>query len=167
MGARLPCWPSVTLVSLALWTLLQALLLAWLVGSTSCTRSSQEKLVSWLAVIAGTSMWQPHSGPCVSSSRLVGLSTRLATSSDICRGQCQPRRSTWFTTLRILLTRSGSALPSGPPPKTAPESPTECEACQVGHQLVLHTVAAPTRLGRGAACTKSMSADRQCWAAWP
>ena len=52
MIARLPCWPSVTLVSLALWTLLQALLLAWLVGSTSCTRSSQEKLVSWLAVIA-------------------------------------------------------------------------------------------------------------------
>merc|ERR1711935_665524 len=93
---------GVTLVSLALWTLLQALLLA----------------------------------------RLVGLSTRSATSSDICRGQCQPRRSTWFTTLRILWTRSGSALPSGPPPRTAPESPTECEARQLGHQLVLHTVAA-------------------------
>merc|ERR1712086_822111 len=75
-------------------------------------------------------------------SRLVGLSTPSATSSDICRGQCQPRRSTWFITLRILLTRSGSALPFGPPPRTAPESPTESEACQVGHQLVLHTVAA-------------------------
>merc|ERR1712086_1046315 len=75
-------------------------------------------------------------------SRLVGLSTPSATSSDICKGQCQRKRSTWFTILRILLTRSGSALPFGPPPRTAPESPTECEARRVGHQLVSHTVAA-------------------------
>ena len=33
-------------------------------------------------------------------------------------------------------------MPFGPPPRTALESLTECEARQIGQQLVLHTVAA-------------------------
>merc|ERR1712118_591500 len=77
----LQCWPLATLVRLNSRTHGLDSVPACADGFSSCSRSSQVKLVP--QHLAQTSMWLLLSAPCVSSSQWVGLSTLWVISSDI------------------------------------------------------------------------------------